>query len=125
MMMLLTHVNTKVFCSACSAMFRSTGTQQVVDSKGFFTTFSMFVPLFHNIYKGRRIAKYFTMLSDSGRLDRQRFVQTHIWGGTMEQADNEAHNTMISLHFPSSHPTGTSMEQTEQCLNFKQQQGKT
>ena len=36
-MMLLTDVNTKVFCSACSAMFRSTGTQQVVDSKGFFS----------------------------------------------------------------------------------------
>jgi hypothetical protein len=107
MMMLLTHVNTKVFCSACSAMFRSTGTQQVVDFKGFFTTFSMFVPLFHNIYKGRRIAKYFTMLSDSGRLDRQRFVQTHILGGTLEQADNEAHNMLISLHFPSFHPTGT------------------
>jgi hypothetical protein len=107
MMMLLTDVNTKVFCSACSAMFRSTGTQQVVDSKGFFTTFSMFVPLFHNIYKGRRIAKYFTMLSDSGRLDRQSFVQTHFQRGTLEQADNEAHNTMISLHFSPFHPTGT------------------
>jgi len=106
-MMLLTDVNTKVFCSACSAMFRSTGTQQVVDSKGFFTTFSMFVPLFHNIYKGRRIAKYFTMLSGSGRLDRQSLVQTHILGGTLEQADNEAPNTLISLNFPSSHPTGT------------------
>jgi len=99
MMMMLTDVNTKVFCSACSAMFRSTGTQQVVDSKGFFTTFSMFVPLFHNIYKGRREAKYFTMLSDSGKLDRQRFVQTHILGGTLEQADNEAPNMLISLHF--------------------------
>jgi hypothetical protein len=107
MMMLLTDVNTKVFCSACSAMFRSTGTQQVVDSKGFFTTFSMFVPLFHNIYKGRRIAKYFTMLSGSGRLDRQSFVQTHFQRGTLEQADNEAHNTMISLHFLPFHPTGT------------------
>lgn len=107
MMMLLTDVNTKVFCSACSAMFRSTGTQQVVDFKGFFTTFSMFVPLFHNIYKGRRIAKYFTMLSDSGRLDRQRFVQTHILGGTLEQADNEARNTLISLHFSPFQPTGT------------------
>lgn len=107
MMMLLTDVNTKVFCSACSAMFRSTGTQQVVDSKGFFTTFSMFVPLFHNIYKGRRIAKYFTMLSGSGRLDRQRFAKTHKKGGTLEQADNEAHNMLISLHFPSSRPTGT------------------
>ena len=106
-MMLLTHVNTKVFCSACSAMFRSTGTQQVVDSKGFFTTFSMFVPLFHNIYKGRRIAKYFTMLSDSGRLDRQSLVQTPYQGGTLEQADNEAHNTLISLTFPLFHPTGT------------------
>jgi hypothetical protein len=99
MMMMLTDVNTKVFCSACSAMFRSTGTQQVVDSKGFFTTFSMFVPLFHNIYKGRREAKYFTMLSALGRLDRQRFVQTHILGGTLEQADNEAPNMLISLHF--------------------------
>jgi len=99
MMMLLTDVNTKVFCSACSAMFRPTGTQQVVDFKGFFTTFSMFVPLFHNIYKGRRIAKYFTMLSDSGRLDRQRFVQTHKNHGTLEQADNEAHNMLISLYF--------------------------
>jgi hypothetical protein len=107
MMMMLTDVNTKVFCSACSAMFRSTGTQQVVDSKGFFTTFSMFVPLFHNIYKGRRIAKYFTMLSGSGRLDRQRFVQTHILGGTLEQADNEAHNMLISLHLSPSRPTGT------------------
>jgi len=104
---LLADVNTKVFCSACSAMFRSTGTQQVVDSKGFFTTFSMFVPLFHNIYKGRRIAKYFTMLSGSGRLDRQRFVQTHKKGGTLEQADNEAHNMLISLHFSPYHPTGT------------------
>ena len=65
------------------------------------------------------------MLSDSGRLDRQRFVQTHILGGTMAQADNEAQNTRISLHFPSFRPTGTGMEQTEQCLNFKQQQGKT
>ena len=107
MMMLLTDVNTKVFCSACSAMFRSTGTQQVVDFKGFFTTFSMFVPLFHNIYKGRRIAKYFTMLSDSGRLDRQSLVQTPYKGGTLEQADNEAHNTLISLTFPPFHPTGT------------------
>jgi hypothetical protein len=103
----LTDVNTKVLCSACSAMFRPTGTQQVIDFKGFFTTFSMFVPLFHNIYKGRRIAKYFTMLSDSGRLDRQSLVQTHYLGGTLEQADNEAHNMLISLNFPSSRPTGT------------------
>jgi hypothetical protein len=88
-------------------MFRSTGTQQVVDFKGFFTTFSMFVPLFHNIYKGRRIAKYFTMLSDSGRLDRQSLVQTHYLGGTLEQADNEAHNMLISLIFSPFHPTGT------------------
>lgn len=53
----LTDVNTKVFCSACSALFRSDGTRQVVDFKGFFTTFSMFVPLFQYIYKGRRVAK--------------------------------------------------------------------
>ena len=124
-MLLLTDVNTKVFCSACSAMFRSTGTQQVIDFKGFFTTFSMFVPLFHNIYKGRRIAKYFTMLSDSGRLDRTSLVQTHKKGGTMEQADNEASNYMISFNFIPSRPTGTTLEQTEQCLKFKQQQGKT
>jgi len=107
MLMLLTDVNTKVFCSACSAMFRSTGTRQVVDFKGFFTTFSMFVPLFHNIYKGRREAKYFTMLSDSGIFDRQSFVQTHFQGGTLEQADNEAYNMLISLHFSPYHPTGT------------------
>ena len=99
MMMLLTDVNTKVFCSACSALFRSDGTQQVVDFKGEIGTFTMFVPMFQYIYKGRREAKYFTMLSDSGRLDRQRFVQTHILGGTLEQADNEAPNMLISLHF--------------------------
>lgn len=46
----LTDVNTKVLCSACSALFRSDGTRQVVDFKGFFTTFSMFVPLFQYIY---------------------------------------------------------------------------
>lgn len=57
MMMLLTDVNTKVHCSACSAMFRSDGTQQVVDFKGENGTFSMFVPMFHNIYKGSRILK--------------------------------------------------------------------
>jgi hypothetical protein len=28
-------------------------------------------------------------------------------GGTLEQADNEAPNMLISLHFPSSRPTGT------------------
>jgi hypothetical protein len=88
-------------------MFHSLEQRQVVDSKGFLPLFSIIVPLFHNIYKGRRIAKYFTMLSGSGRLDRQRFVQTHYLGGTLEQADNEAHNTLISLHFSPFHPTGT------------------
>lgn len=107
MMLLLTDVNTKVFCSACSAMFRSTGTQQVIDFKGVLTTFSTIVPMFHNIYKDRRKAKYFTMLSDSGRLDRQRFVQTRFQRGTLEQADNEQHNYLISLHFSPFHPTGT------------------
>ena len=63
---LLAEVNAKVFCSVCSAMFRLTGTRQVVDFKGFFTTFSMFVPMFQYIYKGRRIAKHFTMLSVKG-----------------------------------------------------------
>jgi hypothetical protein len=38
-------------------LFRSDGTRQVVDFKGFFTTFSMFVPLFQYIYKDRRVAK--------------------------------------------------------------------
>ena len=104
---LLADVNTKVCCSNCSAMFHSLEQRQVVDSKGFLTTFSIIVPMFHNIYKGRRIAKYFTMLSGSGRLDRQSLVQTHYQRGTLEQADNEAHNILISLHFPSSHPTGT------------------
>ena len=70
MMMLLTDVNAKVFCSACSAMFRPSGTQQVVDFKGVFTTFTMFVPMFQYIYKDRREAKHFTMLTDSGSLGR-------------------------------------------------------
>lgn len=120
MLMLLTDVNTKVLCSACSAMFRSDGTRQVVDFKGEIGTFSMFVPLFQYIYKGRRMAKYFTMLSDSGRLARTSFVQTRFQHGTMERTDNEAHNTMISLAFSPSLTTGTSMEHTEQCLKIKQ-----
>jgi hypothetical protein len=70
MMMLLTDVNTKVHCSACSAMFRSDGTQQVVDFKGEIGTFTMFVPMFQYIYNDTRGAKHFTLLSDSGRLDR-------------------------------------------------------
>jgi hypothetical protein len=107
MMLMLTQVKPKVFCSACSAMFRSCGTRQVVDFKGEIGTFTMFVPLFHNIYKGRRMAKYFTMLSDSGIFDRQSFVQTHKNSGTLEHADNEAHNSLISLHFSPFHPTGT------------------
>jgi hypothetical protein len=123
MLMLLTDVNTKVLCSACSALFRSCGTQQVVDFKGEIGTFSMFVPLFQYIYKGRRVAKYFTLLSDSGKLDRQSLVQTHKKGGTMEHADNEAPNILISLAFRPFLPTGTSMEQTEQCLKIKQQRG--
>ena len=95
----LTDVNTEVFCSACSALFRSDGTRQVVDFKGFFTTFSMFVPMFHNIYKDRREAKYFTMLSDFGRFGRTSLVQTRFQGGTMERKDNEARNILISLTF--------------------------
>ena len=106
-MMLLTDVNTKVHCSNVPPMFHLTEQTQVVDFKGENGTFSMFVPMFHNIYKGSRIPKYFTMLSGSGRLDRQSLVQTHKKGGTLEHADNEAHNTMISLHFLPFHPTGT------------------
>ena len=68
--MLLTQVNAKVFCSACSAMFRSDGTRQVVDFKGEIGTFTMFVPMFQYIYKDTREAKHFTMLTDSGRLGR-------------------------------------------------------
>ena len=116
----LTDVNTKVFCSACSALFRSDGTRQVVDFKGFFTTFSMFVPLFQYIYKGRRVAKYFTLLSDSARLGRTSLVQTHKKGGTMEHADNEAHKMLILLAFSPSLSTGTGMEHAEQCLKIKQ-----
>ena len=96
---LLTEVNAKVFCSVCSAMFRSTGTQQVVDFKGFFTTFSMFVPMFQYIYKGRRIAKHFTMLSGSGRLEAKSLgydVQNmEHWNRT----DSEARNSLISFIF--------------------------
>ena len=120
MMLMLTQVKPKVFCSACSALFRSDGTRQVVDFKGFFTTFSMFVPLFQYIYKGRRVAKYFTLLSDSGRLGRTSFVQTHKNSGTMERADNEAHKMLILKAFSPSLTTGTSMEHTEQCLKIKQ-----
>ena len=120
MLMLLTDVNTKVLCSACSALFRSDGTRQVVDFKGEIGTFSMFVPMFQYIYKGRRVAKYFTLLSDSARLGRTSFVQTHKNSGTMEHADNEAPNTLILKAFSPSLTTGTSMEQTEQCLKIKQ-----
>ena len=119
-MMMLTDVNTKVFCSACSALFRSDGTRQVVDFKGEIGTFTMFVPLFQYIYKGRRVAKHFTMLSDSGKLDRQSLVQTRFQGGTMEHADNEAHKMLILLAFRPFLPTGTTMEHTEQCLKIKQ-----
>lgn len=128
MMMLmhkLTDVNTKVFCSNCSAMFHLLEQTQVVDFKGENGTFSMFVPMFHNIYKGSRMAKYFTMLSDWGRLARTSLVQTHIQGGTMEQPANEASNTMISLNFSPFRSTGTTPEHTEQCLKIKQKQGTT
>ena len=118
--MLLTQVNAKVFCSACSAMFRSDGTRQVVDFKGEIGTFSMFVPLFQYIYKGRRMAKYFTLLSDSGRLARTSLVQTRFQHGTMERTDNEAYKTMILNAFSPTPSTGTSMEHTEQCLKIKQ-----
>ena len=122
-MLMLTQVKPKVFCSACSALFRSDGTQQVVDFKGENGTFSMFVPMFHNIYKDTREAKHFTMLSDSGRLDRTSLVQTQYQGGTLEQRDNEAPNTMISLTFRPFLPTGTMAEHTEQCLNIKHKRG--
>lgn len=121
-MLLLTDVNAKVFCSACSALFRSDGTQQVVDFKGENGTFYMFVPMFHNIYKSTREAKHFTMLSDSGRLVRTSLVQTHKKGGTLEQRDNEAPKHLISLTFRPFLPTGTMAEHTEQCLKIKQKQ---
>ena len=57
MMMLLTDVNTKVHCSNVPAMFHLTEQTQVVDFKGENGTFSMFVPMFHNIYKGSRAPK--------------------------------------------------------------------
>jgi hypothetical protein len=120
MLMLLTDVNAKVFCSACSALFRSDGTRQVVDFKGEIGTFTMFVPLFQYIYKGRRVAKYFTLLSDSARLGRTSLVQTQFQHGTMERKDNEARILLILLHFFPSLFTGTSMEHTEQCLKIKQ-----
>ena len=124
-MMMLTNVNTKVHCSIVPPMFHLLEHTQVVDFKGFLTTFSINVPMFQYIYKGRRVAKYFTLLSDSGSLGRTSLVQTHKKGGTMEHADNEAPNYLISLAFRPFPPTGTCMEQTEQCLKIKQQRGKT
>jgi hypothetical protein len=53
----LTDVNTKVHCSNVPPMFHLLEQTQVVDSKGFFTLFYMFVPMFQYIYKGRRVAK--------------------------------------------------------------------
>lgn len=95
----LTDVNTKVLCSACSAMFRADGTQQVVDFKGFFTTFSMFVPMFHNIYKSTRGAKHFTMYSDFARFGRTSLGKGVKKPEQWNRNDNEAPNTLISLTF--------------------------
>ena len=71
---LLTEVNAKVFCSVCSAMFRPTGTRQVVDFKGFFATFSMFVPMFQYIYKGSRILKSLYNVKWRGGSDQMDLV---------------------------------------------------
>ena len=53
----LTDVNTKVHCSIVPPMFHLLEQTQVVDFKGENGTFSMFVPMFQYIYKGRRGAK--------------------------------------------------------------------
>lgn len=79
------HVKTKVLCSIVPPMFHLLEQRQVVDFKGFLTLFSINVPLFHNIYKGRRIAKYFTMLSGSGRFRLSELWLGRSKHGTMEQ----------------------------------------
>ena len=81
----LTDVNAKVFCSACSALFRSDGTQQVVDFKGFFTTFSMFVPMFHNIYKSTRVLKTLYIVKWFGVIWSDEPWLRRLKHGTMEQ----------------------------------------
>lgn len=83
--MLLTDVNAKVFCSACSALFRSDGTRQVVDFKGENGTFSMFVPMFHNIYKSTRVLKtlYIVKWFEGFRSDEPWLRR--LKHGTMEQ----------------------------------------
>jgi hypothetical protein len=115
---LLTQVNAKVFCSVCSAMFRSTGTRQVVDFKGFFTTFSMFVPMFQYIYKGSRIQKTLYNVKwrgVSGWTSLGKGVKnTEQWNRT----DNEARNYMISLTF-------SQLKNTEHGWNMRNNAQKT
>jgi hypothetical protein len=84
-MLMLTQIKPKVFCSACSAMFRSTGTQQVVDFKGFFTTFSMFVPMFHNIYKSTRVLKTLYNVQWFGVVWSDALSLRRLKHGTLEQ----------------------------------------
>lgn len=84
-MLMLTDVNAKVFCSACSALFRSDGTQQVVDFKGFFTTFYMFVPMFQYIYKGNRIPKSLYNVQWFGVVWSDALSLRRLKHGTMEQ----------------------------------------
>jgi len=115
---LLTQVNAKVFCSVCSAMFRPTGTRQVVDFKGFFTTFSMFVPMFQYIYKGSRIQKTLYNVKWRGVSDRSSLGKgvknTEQWNRT----DNEARNYMISLTF-------SPLKNTEHGWNMRNNAQKT
>lgn len=84
-MLMLTQVKPKVFCSACSALFRSDGTQQVVDFKGFFTTFYMFVPMFQYIYKGNRVPKSLYNVQWFGVVWSDEPWLRRLKHGTMEQ----------------------------------------
>ena len=53
----LTAVNTQVLCSIVPPLFHSMEHTQDIDFKGKNAHFTMIVPLFHNIYKARRIPK--------------------------------------------------------------------
>jgi len=87
---LLTSVNTKVFCSNCSALFHLQEHTQVVDFKEFFTLLYSNVPMFQNIYKDTQLFLYFTKLSHGLSLFGSGCRQPHNLTGTLEQNDNEA-----------------------------------
>ena len=82
---LLADVNTKVHCSIVPPMFHLLEQTQVVDFKGENGTFSMFVPLFQYIYKGRRVAKslYIVKWFEGFRSDEPWLRR--LKSGTMEQ----------------------------------------